>query len=48
VSVAVDSPILNNSCGGPEDILASVAAKEEQILNFLQEMQELFAGGNVK
>ena len=30
----------------PEEILASVAAKEERILQLIQEMQELLAGGN--
>jgi type I restriction enzyme M protein len=30
----------------PEEILASVAAKEERILYLIQEMQELLAGGN--
>jgi type I restriction enzyme M protein len=30
----------------PEEILASVAAKEEQILGLIAEMQELLAGGN--
>jgi len=32
----------------PEDILASVAAKEARILKLIQEMQELLAGGNGK
>jgi type I restriction enzyme M protein len=30
----------------PEEILASVATKEERILQLIQEMQELLAGGN--
>ena len=30
----------------PEEILASVAAKEERILGLIAEMQELLAGGN--
>jgi type I restriction enzyme M protein len=30
----------------PEEILASVAAKEERILQVIQEMRELLAGGN--
>lgn len=30
----------------PEDILASIATKEERILQLIQEMQELLAGGN--
>ena len=32
----------------PEEILASVAAKEERILGLIVEMQELLAGGNGK
>jgi len=32
----------------PEDILVSVAAKEERILRLIQEMQELLQGGNRK
>jgi type I restriction enzyme M protein len=32
----------------PEEILVSVAVKEERILKLIQEMQELFAGGNGK
>jgi type I restriction enzyme M protein len=30
----------------PEEILASVATKEERILGLIAEMQELLAGGN--
>jgi type I restriction enzyme M protein len=30
----------------PEEILLSVAAKEERIFQLIQEMQELLAGGN--
>ena len=30
----------------PEEILASVAAKEERILELIAEMQELLSGGN--
>jgi len=30
----------------PEEILASVAVKEERIFGLIQEMRELLAGGN--
>jgi type I restriction enzyme M protein len=32
----------------PEEILASVAAKEERIMGLIAEIQELLAGGNGK